>query len=190
MTINFDDLDRLINLAENADIEALEVIDGDQRIHIVCRPAQSGLLSSKSSSSPSSCSSNSVIYPSAETAVLAKQGQDSISAQNDSMSAQIDSNENTDSTDLATEGLSDESDDTLGTTVEAPMMGTFYRRPEPNSDEFVHKGDTVSIGDSLCVIEAMKILHEVKAESGGVIKDILVAEGDVVEFGQPLFIIA
>ncbi len=69
------------------------------------------------------------------------------------------------------------------------MVGSFYRSASPGSKPFVDVGQTVSAGDTLCIIEAMKLLNEIEADQSGVIKAILVENGQAVEFGQPLFII-
>lgn len=77
----------------------------------------------------------------------------------------------------------------VGHTVKAPMVGTFYRAPNPNSPSFVEVGQTVKEGEPLCIIEAMKLLNEIEADKSGVIKEILVQNGEPVEYGQPLFVI-
>ena len=76
-----------------------------------------------------------------------------------------------------------------GHVVKSPMVGTFYRSASPGSKPFVDVGQSVNIGDTLCIIEAMKLLNEIDADQGGVIKAILVENGQPVEFGQPLFFI-
>lgn len=76
-----------------------------------------------------------------------------------------------------------------GHTVKAPMVGTFYRAPNPGSPAFVEVGQTVKEGEPLCIIEAMKLLNEIEADKSGVIKEILVENGEPVEYGQPLFVI-
>ncbi len=76
-----------------------------------------------------------------------------------------------------------------GKPVTSPMVGTFYRFPSPEAKPFVQVGDTVKKGDTLCIIEAMKLLNEIEAEEDGVIKEVLVENGQPVEFGQPLFIL-
>lgn len=73
--------------------------------------------------------------------------------------------------------------------VESPLVGTFHAAPAPNAVPFVNKGDKVSKGQKLCIIEAMKVMNEVYATCDGVIKDILVKEGQMVEYGQKLFAI-
>ncbi|MFW2404893.1 MAG: acetyl-CoA carboxylase biotin carboxyl carrier protein [Gammaproteobacteria bacterium] len=76
-----------------------------------------------------------------------------------------------------------------GTRVEAPMVGTFYSSPSPDAAPFVKVGDEVSPGDTLCIIEAMKMMNQIEAEVGGQVAAIQVQDGDPVEFGQVLFVI-
>ncbi|TEA79088.1 acetyl-CoA carboxylase biotin carboxyl carrier protein [Allopusillimonas ginsengisoli] len=76
-----------------------------------------------------------------------------------------------------------------GHQVKAPMVGTFYRAPNPGASPFVEVGQSVKEGDALCIIEAMKLLNEIEADKSGVIKEILVENGEPVEYGQPLFVI-
>lgn len=76
-----------------------------------------------------------------------------------------------------------------GHIVKSPMVGTFYRASAPGKPPFVDVGSTVKEGDTLCIIEAMKLLNEIDADASGVIKQILVENGQPVEFGQPLFVI-
>lgn len=76
-----------------------------------------------------------------------------------------------------------------GHVVRSPMVGTFYRAPAPGAKVFVEVGQTVSAGDTLCIIEAMKLLNEIEADQGGVVKAILVENGQPVEYGEPLFVI-
>ncbi len=76
-----------------------------------------------------------------------------------------------------------------GHVVPAPMVGTFYDAPSPGSAPFVQVGDRVSIGDALCIIEAMKMMNQIEAEVAGAIKSIRVQNGDPVEYGQILFVI-
>jgi acetyl-CoA carboxylase biotin carboxyl carrier protein len=76
-----------------------------------------------------------------------------------------------------------------GHAVKSPMVGSFYRCPSPGAKSFVEVGQSVSVGDTLCIIEAMKLLNEIESDKAGVIKAILVENGQPVEYGQPLFII-
>ena len=75
-------------------------------------------------------------------------------------------------------------------TINSPMVGTFYRAPSPGAKPFADVGQKVKAGDTVCIIEAMKLLNEIETEYYGVIKEILVENGQPVEFGQPLFVIA
>ncbi|MEM6326423.1 MAG: acetyl-CoA carboxylase biotin carboxyl carrier protein [Bacteroidota bacterium] len=75
------------------------------------------------------------------------------------------------------------------TVVPAPIVGTFYSAPSPDSNPFVSVGDRVEIGQTLCIIEAMKLMNEIEAETAGVVKQILVQNAEPVEFDQPLFVI-
>jgi len=76
-----------------------------------------------------------------------------------------------------------------GHAVRSPMVGTFYASPSPDASAFVKEGDTVSAGQTLCIIEAMKILNQIESDKAGKITKILVENGQPVEFDQPLFII-
>jgi len=71
--------------------------------------------------------------------------------------------------------------------VESPMVGTFYRAPEPDADPFVEVGDTVEPGQTLCILEAMKLMNEVKAESEGVVRSVCVENAAAVQYGDLLF---
>ncbi len=76
-----------------------------------------------------------------------------------------------------------------GHVIRSPMVGTFYRSPAPGAKVFVEVGQAVKAGDTLCVIEAMKLLNEIEADRDGVVKAILVENGQPVEYGEPLFIL-
>jgi len=71
--------------------------------------------------------------------------------------------------------------------IVSPMPGTFYSAPSPEAESFVKAGDSIKKGDTLCIIEAMKIMNEIEAESAGIISEILINNGDPVEYNQPLF---
>ena len=175
MNINFTDLEKLIKLAESADIKSLEVTDGDARISIVCqvdgsedganhndnhRPSQSA------QSKPSDSDPNTATAQNHTT---------------DDTNADRVRKDETVTTEVA---------DSSTSQVVAPMLGTFYLRAEPTADVFFQAGDHVEAGQTLCIIEAMKMMYEVKAETACTLKEILVEEGDVVEYAQPLFTIA
>ncbi|MGQ9725344.1 MAG: acetyl-CoA carboxylase biotin carboxyl carrier protein, partial [Tepidimonas sp.] len=76
-----------------------------------------------------------------------------------------------------------------GHVIKSPMVGTFYRAPSPGAKPFVEVGQAVKEGEPVCIIEAMKILNEIEADRAGVIKEILVENGQAVEYGQPLFVL-
>ena len=77
-----------------------------------------------------------------------------------------------------------------GHLVRSPMVGTFYRASSPGAKPFVEVGDSVQVGDTLCIIEAMKLMNEIEADQAGVVKQVLAENGQPVEFGQPLVVIA
>jgi acetyl-CoA carboxylase biotin carboxyl carrier protein len=77
-----------------------------------------------------------------------------------------------------------------GHVIKSPMVGTFYRQSAPGAKPFVEVGQAVKTGETVCIIEAMKLLNEIEADSDGVIKEILVENGQPVEYGQPLFVLA
>jgi acetyl-CoA carboxylase biotin carboxyl carrier protein len=76
-----------------------------------------------------------------------------------------------------------------GHVVKSPMVGTFYRAPSPGAEAFVQVGDAVKEGQTICIIEAMKLLNEIECDMDGTVKEILVENGQAVEYGQPLFVI-
>ena len=77
-----------------------------------------------------------------------------------------------------------------GHVVRSPMVGTFYRAAAPGAKDFVEVGQSIAAGDTVCIIEAMKLLNEIESDQSGVIKAILVENGQPVEYGEPLFVIA
>ena len=77
-----------------------------------------------------------------------------------------------------------------GQVIKSPMVGTFYRSASPESEPFVEVGSTIKAGETLCIVEAMKLLNEIESDCSGTVKAILVENGQPVEFGEPLFIIA
>lgn len=76
-----------------------------------------------------------------------------------------------------------------GHQLRSPLVGTFYRAVSPDAKPFVEVGDTVKVGDTLCIVEAMKIMNQIQSDKAGVVKEILVNDSSAVEFDQPLFII-
>jgi acetyl-CoA carboxylase biotin carboxyl carrier protein len=80
-------------------------------------------------------------------------------------------------------------DDSKYITIKSPIIGTFYRKPSPDKPNFIEVGDTVSVGDTVCIIEAMKLFNEIESEVSGKIVKILVDDATPVEFDQPLFLV-
>lgn len=79
--------------------------------------------------------------------------------------------------------------ETTGNVVKSPMVGTFYSKPSPDAEPFVEVGQVVKKGQTLCIIEAMKLMNEIESEFDGKVKEILISDGETVEYGKPLFII-
>ena len=90
---------------------------------------------------------------------------------------------------LTNKKVSEDEDLDLDKCIKSPMIGTFYQSESPEMESFVKEGDEIEVGDTLCIIEAMKVMNEIKSDRKGVIKKILVANAKPVEYGQPLFII-
>ena len=88
---------------------------------------------------------------------------------------------------IATAPDGDASEGPSGEAISSPMVGTFYRKPTPDDPDFVSVGDTISEGQTLCIIEAMKVMNEIKAEVKGTIAEVLLEDGKPVEYGQALF---
>lgn len=80
-------------------------------------------------------------------------------------------------------------DEKRGNIVKSPMVGTFYAKPSPTANQYVDIGSTVLKGDTLCIIEAMKLMNEIESDYSGKITEILVKDGEAVEYGTPLFVI-
>lgn len=81
------------------------------------------------------------------------------------------------------------SDDLAGHVIRSPMVGTFYRSPSPEAKAFVEVGQAVKVGDALCIVEAMKMMNRIEADKAGVVKAILINDGEAVEFDEPLIVI-
>lgn len=88
---------------------------------------------------------------------------------------------------IATPVSSNETNQEDGNVVTSPMVGTFYMKPSPTSESYVEIGKAVKKGDTLCIIEAMKLMNEIESEFNGTITEILVNDGEPVEYGTPLF---
>lgn len=93
-------------------------------------------------------------------------------------------------TSLAKESVPQDPAEPAGTYISSPMVGTFYRSPSPDAAPFVKEGQVVKKGDIVCIVEAMKVMNEVRAEVGGTVQKALIESGHPVEFGTKLFLIA
>lgn len=173
MNINFTDLEKLIKIAESADIQSLEVTDGDARISIVCQAN-----GNESSNHIGNTRHSTAAHSEPHTVTSQNNTPNNTSAENNAIDETV------------TTEVTNSSSSSASSQVLAPMLGTFYLRSEPTAEAFFKVGDQVVAGQTLCIIEAMKMMHEVKAEADGTIQEILIDEGDVVEYAQPLFIIA
>ncbi|OOR87762.1 acetyl-CoA carboxylase, biotin carboxyl carrier protein [Moraxella caviae] len=157
--MNFDDLARLITLAENAHIHALEITDGEQAIKITTQAPHAQVCASPAAVPAAANTASTQITPATADTQNAQNAQNIANTQNN-QAAHI---------------------------ISAPMVGTFYRKSAPDTPNFVEVGDEVKAGDTLCILEAMKIMHEVKADKAGKIHAIIASDGEMVEFDEPLF---
>jgi acetyl-CoA carboxylase biotin carboxyl carrier protein len=89
----------------------------------------------------------------------------------------------------AAEGGGPAAEEISGHQIKSPMVGTFYRAPSPGAKNFVEEGQRVNVGDTLCIIEAMKILNQIESDKAGTVKKILVENGEPVEYNQPICVI-
>lgn len=152
-------LKKLIELVEESSIAELEITEGEEKVRI---------------SKPGSGAPNYAIMPQAMPTMMQAAPQTNAS------------NGNNDSSNGAASTAKAVLD---GHIVKSPMVGTFYRAASPGANPFVEVGQSVKVGDTLCIIEAMKLLNEIEADKSGVIKAILPENGQPVEYGEPLFII-
>ena len=151
---------KLIGLVEDSDLAEIEITEGEESIRI-----------SKASAFPVSTST--VAAPAVAAAIPPAPMTSPIT-----------------NTPVATTTSDDNASDIpSGHAITSPMVGTFYRSASPTSKSFIEIGDTVAVGDTLCIIEAMKMLNQIEADKAGKIKAILVENEQPIEFGQPLIII-
>ncbi|MFM8546282.1 MAG: acetyl-CoA carboxylase biotin carboxyl carrier protein [Betaproteobacteria bacterium] len=160
-------LKSLIDLVSESDIAELEITEGEGKVRIVKSSAARAMTAPVAVVAPVAAAP---VYAPAEPAA-ALQTAAGAAAQ-------------------AAAGVADPAPSApTGHVVKSPMVGTFYRSAQPGSEAFVSVGSKVKEGDTLCIIEAMKLMNEIDADCGGSIKAILVENGSPVEFGQPLFVI-
>lgn len=174
MDINFDDVEKLLKIAENSNIGELEITSGHQSIRITCQAPQGAM--NQSFTSQNFGNRQATQSPSPRQMPT----QSSASTANSSNPA--------DTQPTSQNSVSTPSN--AGTTITSPMVGTFYRKSSPEMPAFVEVNSTVSANQTLGIIEAMKIMHEIKAEKAGKITAILAEDGAMVEYGVPLFTIA
>ncbi len=154
-------LKKLIDLVQESGIAELEISEGEEKVRINRLGSAEQAVMPAISAAPAPVTTISTVAAAAAPAAAAP--------------APVDT------------AVSEESE---GNTVKSPMVGIFYRASSPGANAFVEVGQSVSAGDTLCIIEAMKLLNEIEAETSGTIKAILVDNGQPVEYGQPLFVIS
>ena len=159
-------LKTLIDLVAESGISELEISEGEEKVRIV-NHGQGAPLTHQHSYSPTMYQN--MLPPSGQANPLPTAG---------SLA----------STDIAVEAMT--AQPPAGQILKSPMVGTFYRAPNPESPNFAKVGDTVIKGQTLCIIEAMKLLNEIESDHDGIVQAILVENGQGVEFDQPLFVIS
>jgi acetyl-CoA carboxylase biotin carboxyl carrier protein len=153
-------LKTLIDLVSESGISELEVNEGEDRVRIV----NTKLCQGQANTAPVTYATTPIPAPLAAP-VSAPTAAESAASEEAAMAA-------------------------AGFIAKSPMVGTFYRAPNPESPNFVNVGDIVTVGQTLCIIEAMKLLNEIESEKAGIVKQILCENGQGVEYDQPLFVIA
>jgi len=164
--MNLKTVQKILDMIAKSDVNEVSIEEGDFKIKVVKEsPAESGIQAPP--------------YPVQYQMPSNPQQQDPAQGQSPAPASGSTKQKETDS----------KSDETKGEVVRSPIVGTFYRSPDPESDPFVKVGDKVEKGETLCIIEAMKIMNEIEAEFSGTVNKIIVDDGKPVEFDQPLFII-
>ena len=153
-------LKTLIDLVSESGISELEVNEGEDRVRIV----NAKLAQGQASAAPMTYAA-AAPAPIAVSAPAAPTAAEHAAAEESALAA-------------------------AGFIAKSPMVGTFYRAANPESPNFVNVGDIVTVGQTLCIIEAMKLLNEIESEKAGIVKQILCENGQGVEYDQPLFVIA
>lgn len=167
MNIDLQQLADILALAEQAKIDALDIRQGDTHVRIVCRDGE-----------PTTATNNHHTPNRQQPVPIANTQLQPTSVPNADRSSQQ----------TTTDQSNHPNTDTAASII-SPMVGTFYRQSSPDNPPFIEVGKTVAIGDTLCIIEAMKIMHEVKAERAGTVREILANDGDMVEYDQPLIVL-
>ena len=162
-------LKKLIDLVQESGIGELEITEGEERVRI----ARGGAVSITPLAAP---------QPAAAPQVAAARGATAGTSASPSVPASQPAAP-------ATAAATEPAPGSDGHIVKSPMVGTFYRAPSPEAKPFVTVGEAVKEGQTLCVIEAMKLMNEIESDASGIVKAILVENGQPVEYGQALFII-
>lgn len=175
MHIDLEQLAHLITIAEQSNIDELEVSDHQQSIRITCHPTHHhtrvhflSAVTKTDSVSDAGTQPPPVLFSKAPHGYPTNDPHGVIDKP------------------LATQALETASNNADLVSIESPMVGTFYRKASPDAAAFIEEQAQVAVGDTLCIIEAMKIMHEVKATQAGTIQKILANDGDTVEYGQAL----
>jgi acetyl-CoA carboxylase biotin carboxyl carrier protein len=155
--MDFNEIKKLVKLVENANIASLEIEDGDMQIRI-------------DKAYPEAATPMSVYSAAVSPQPVAPPAAPAIEV-----------------SPAASAAIPAESDNAGTIAIKAPMVGTFYRSPSPEADSFVEVGTRVKIGQTLCILEAMKIMNEIEAELDGTITEVLVENGQPVQFDQVIF---
>lgn len=162
--MDFKELERLIRLFEDSDLSEMELEEDGQRMRLRKNP-------------PASAVPPAVSYTSMETPVHPAPPE---------TPSEPSPAEQERAGGVASENPESEIGEGL-LTIDSPMVGTFYRAPAPGEDPFVREGDRVEENETVCIVEAMKLMNEVTAKVAGIVEKVLVENGEPVEFGQPLF---
>lgn len=164
---------KLIELLEESKVSEIEIREGEESVRISRHPSSSGnVYYAPPSGFPVSGHPHSQPMMGTEIFGSAPSAASMMSGQNEAQTSKA-----------------APASEPTGHIVKAPMVGTFYRAPSPNDKPFVEVGQSIKIGDTLCIVEAMKMLNQIEADVSGVVKRILVENGQPIEYGQPLFVI-
>ncbi len=160
------DIEALIRLVETSDIAELEVSEGRRRVRIAKYPPSGGNGAAPGAALPAGAAPAAVPAPPPASEAPASPAPEAPSGAGTGPALAPNLKE-----------------------ITSPMVGTFYRAPAPGADPFVEVGQRVSAGQTVCIVEAMKLMNEIASDYDGVVREILVENGQPVEFGQPLFLI-
>ena len=155
---------KLIELLEASDIDEIEIKEGEEAVRISRGSRSQGFLPVGQTPAPM-----------AMTPIYASSNEIRNANKEESVKDEI------------IDSSPEKAKNTNSQVIKSPMVGTFYRSPAPSSPAFVEVGDSVKVGDVLCIVEAMKMMNQIETEKTGIITDIFVENGEAVEFDQPLF---